>query len=135
MKWLLIITACFSLAGAQDSLSVTARDSSVTESGLRHLQPEAFRKFYIGVAYENARPALVTLDIQSVSVADSAISFSYILNRHNTRMTGVGYIWPHKSRIYIDGLKDGRVDLPRDGKLIFESLRRDSTYYWKLKEN
>lgn len=131
MRWLLLLTVFLSLAAAQ----VAQSDSAAAQSGPPPLSPDAYCKFYIGFIYENNRPALVTLHIRSVNVVDSIFSFSYVLNRHNARVSGVGQIRPAQSRIFIDGLAEGRVEMPGDGKLIFESLSRDSLNYWKLKEN
>ncbi|HED10475.1 MAG TPA: hypothetical protein ENJ10_07285 [Caldithrix abyssi] len=139
MKVLLFLLLAAALLPAQDTSqappdSVSA-DSSRAGYHIQKLNPDEYVKFFIGFAYDRENPEVLTLDIKSVSVSDSSISFSYIMNSHNSRTKGVGRIWPGKSRIYFDNLEDGRILLPRDGKLVFESLRKDSTHYWKLKEN
>ncbi len=139
MKALFFLLMSLALLPAQE-LNPQLADSSVTDSlhsgfPVQQLHPDDYVKFFIGFSYDRDNPEVLTLDIKSVSVSDSLISFSYIMNSHNTRTRGVGRIWPGESRIYFDNLEDGRILMPRDGKLVFESLRKDSTHYWKLKEN
>ncbi len=139
MKALFFLLTSLALLPAQE-LNPQLADSSVTDSlrsgfPVQQLHPDDYVKFFIGFSYDRDNPEVLTLDIKSVSVSDSLISFSYIMNSHNTRTRGVGRIWPGESRIYFDNLEDGRILMPRDGKLVFESLRKDSTHYWKLKEN
>ncbi|HHM01782.1 MAG TPA: hypothetical protein ENJ15_02125 [Caldithrix abyssi] len=139
MKALFFLLMSLALLPAQD-LNPQLADSSGADSlrtgfPVQQLNPDDYVKFFIGFSYDKDNPEVLTLDIKSVSVSDSLISFSYIMNSHNTRTRGVGRIWPGESRIYFDNLEDGRILIPRDGKLVFESLRKDSTHYWKLKEN
>ncbi len=126
---------------AQDSTFVMAEDDSLSDSlainissPIESLNLDDYRKFYIGFSTSEKALEVITLDIKNVSSADSNFTFQYTLNTQNSREDGTGNIWPEQSIIRFQNLEEGRISLPEDGKIVFESLTQDSLKYWKLKE-
>lgn len=126
---------------AQDSLKAADPPNSNTDSivgniqsPVQKLQLKDFKKFYIGFTSKENSIEVLTLDIKQAEEADSAITFQYTLNTHDNREDGIGHIWPKKSRIRFENYEEGRISLPEDGKIVFESVSQDSLNYWKLKE-
>ncbi len=126
---------------AQDNTTAVAQKDSVNDSlavgptsPIRDLQLDDYEKFYIGFTTSDEALEVITLDIKNVAPADSNITFQYTLNTHNSRENGIGNIWPGQSIIRFQNFEEGRILLPEDGKLVFESLTQDSLKYWKLKE-
>lgn len=93
-----------------------------------------YRKFYIGFLYRDHVLDVITLTIRTVEQQDSTLKMSYTINSHNSRRNGTGEIDPGKSLIRFENLAVGRILKPQDGKLVFESMAKDSLNYWKLKE-
>ena len=93
-----------------------------------------YRKFYIGFLYRDHVLDVITLTIRTVEQQDSTLKMSYTINSRNSRRNGTGEIDPGKSLIRFENLAVGRILKPQDGKLVFESMARDSLNYWKLKE-
>jgi len=126
---------------AQDGTLAIANSDSISESPamdvsspIKSLSLDDYQKFYIGFTTSEEELEVITLDIKNVASADSNITFQYTLNTHNSRENGTGNIWPDQSVIQFQNLEEGRISLPEDGKLVFESLTQDSLKYWKLKE-
>jgi hypothetical protein len=126
---------------AQDSLAAAEPPASEGEatiaaltSTVQKLNLEDFKKFYIGFTSKESSIEVITLDIKHTEAADSAITFQYTLNTHDNREDGTGQIWPEQSRIQFQNYEEGKISLPDDGKIVFESVSNDSLSYWKLKE-
>lgn len=126
---------------AQDSVFVMAEDDSLSgtavvnlSSAIQNLNLDDYKKFYIGFSTSEKALEVITLDIRNVTSADSNITFQYTLNTHNSRENGTGNIWPEQSIIRFQSMEEGRISLPEDGKIVFESITQDSLKYWKLKE-
>lgn len=142
MKKIFICVFVFICSGiAQDSLTAAEpldsnNDSVVAglTSTVGKLDLEDFKKFYIGFTSKESSLEVITLDIKHAESADSAITFHYTLNTHDNREDGTGQIWPGKSRIRFQNYEEGKISLPEDGKIVFESVSKDSLNYWKLKE-
>ena len=142
MKNLFICVFVFFYSGiAQDSLTAaeppdSIKDSFVTSlpSPVGKLNLEDFTKFYIGFTSKESSIEVITLDIKQAESADSSITFQYTLNTHNNREDGTGHIWPNQSKIRFQNYEEGKISLPEDGKIVFESVSQDSLNYWKLKE-
>ena len=142
MKKILICVFLFICSGlAQDSLGATEAPASESETAIaaltstvQKLDLEDFKKFYIGFTSKERSIEVITLDIKHTEAADSAITFHYTLNTHDNREDGTGQIWPEQSRIQFQNYEEGKISLPDDGKIVFESVSNDSLSYWKLKE-
>lgn len=126
---------------AQDSLTAAEPADSVIDSvvtslpsAVEKLNLEDFTKFYIGFTSKESSLEVITLDIKQAESADSTITFQYTLNTHDNREDGTGHIWPDKSKIRFQNYEEGKISLPEDGKIVFESISQDSLNYWKLKE-
>jgi hypothetical protein len=130
------------LALAQDSSMAVATNDTVQVSEptaeipgpVQQLNADDFKKFYIGFTNGEESLEVITLNIRDINQADSSITFNYTLNTHNNREDGNGQIWPERSLIRFQNLEEGRILIPEDGKIVFESLSQDSLNYWKLKE-
>jgi hypothetical protein len=143
MKKIIFSLCAFVCFGyAQDSsLLVLAEDDTLSDSqtvnissSTKNLDLDDYKKFYIGFTTSESALEVITLDIKNVSAADSSLTFQYTLNTHNSREDGTGNIWPDQSLIRFQNLEEGRILIPQDGKIVFESLTQDSLKYWKLKE-
>ena len=127
---------------AQDSLIAktglhgTKEDSVIAAfaSAVSKLNLEDYKKFYIGFTAKENSIEVITLDIIHAESADSAITFQYTLNTHDNREDGTGQIWPKQSKIRFQNYEEGKISIPEDGKIVFESVSIDSLNYWKLKE-
>ena len=142
MKKLIICVFLFFYNGiAQDSLiaktlsdSKNKSDVIAATSAVERLKLKDFKKFYIGFTSRENSIEVITLDIKHTESADSAINFQYTLNTHDNRQEGTGQIWPDQSKIRFQNYEEGKISVPEDGKIVFESVSQDSTNYWKLKE-
>ena len=122
---------------AQDSsetITLDQQKESTTNNQIKMLDKNAYQKFYIGFTSIQSSMELITLDIRDTQSNDSSISFQYTLNTKDTREEGIGEILPEFSLIRFQNLQEGRISVPEDGKIIFESVIQDSLNYWKLKE-
>ncbi len=126
---------------AQDSTLIPAGADSLLDSQkinapapLKEVNLNDFKKFYIGFTTNDEMLEVITLDIKDIAEVDSNITFQYTLNTHNNREDGTGNIWPNESIIRFQNMEEGRISIPEDGKIVFESLTQDSLKYWKLKE-
>jgi hypothetical protein len=126
---------------AQDSLTAGEPPDAIVDSvvtiqptPVEKLNLEDFKKFYIGFTSKERSLEVITLDIKQTESADSAITFQYTLNTHDNREDGTGHIWPNQSRIRFENYAEGRISVPDDGKIVFESISQDSLNYWKLRE-
>ena len=125
---------------AQDSLATLPPPDPANDSIVALVTPvgklnlEDFKKFYIGFTSRENSIEVITLDIKHTESADSAINFQYTLNTHDNRQEGTGQIWPDQSKIRFQNYEEGKISVPEDGKIVFESVSQDSTNYWKLKE-
>jgi len=141
-KIFVCVFALFCSGIAQDSLIAKAEasdsenDSVVTAlmSPVGKLNLEDYKKFYIGFTSKENSIEVITLDIKHAESADSAITFHYTLNTHDNREDGTGQIWPEQSKIRFQNYEEGEISLPDDGKIVFESVSKDSLNYWKLRE-
>lgn len=120
-------------AVSSDTVQVVEQPA-VSPSPVQGLTLDDFKKFYIGFTNGEKSLEVITLKINDVSQADSSYNFSYTLNTHNNREDGNGQILPYQSLIRFQNLEEGRISLPEDGKIVFESVTQDSVKYWKLKE-
>jgi len=114
--------------------TIIERDTLLTHSSLDKLSVEDYQKFYIGFTSDNSNLEVITLDITNIVPADTNFTFEYTINTHDNRIEGSGIILPAESIIRFQNFEEGRILLPEDGKLVFESLAKDSLNYWKLKE-
>ena len=126
---------------AQDSTLAAVEADSLSDSPNKDISSlpkkldlDDYKKFYIGFTTTESALEVITLDIRNVASADSNITFQYTLNTQDSREDGTGNIWPGQSIIRFQNLEEGRISLPDDGKIVFESLTQDSLKYWKLKE-
>ena len=117
---------------AADSLTVT--NTIQENSGVQRLNLEDFKKFYIGFTSSDHALEVITLNISDIAGTDSSYNFNYTLNTHNNREDGNGQIWPERSLIRFQNMEEGRISIPDDGKIVFESVSMDTLNYWKLKE-
>ena len=126
------------LLGAQDSTITLAADTvnykPVVDIQAVSFKPERFQRFYIGFSNDSNGMEMFTLQIKQITSQDSLYKFNYILNTRKNRYSGDGEIMPQQSLIRFDNMDEGRISLPDDGKLVFESSKFDSLNYWKLKE-
>jgi len=141
MKKILLCVFVFFYSGiAQDSLSAEGPPDSDTNSmaaldaPAKKLNLEDFKKFYIGFTSKDNSIEVITLDIKHAEAEDTAITFQYTLNTHDNREDGTGLIWPDESKIRFQNYQEGKISLPADGKIVFESVSKDSLNYWKLRE-
>jgi hypothetical protein len=140
-KQLIVLLALLNYAFAQDStLIISAANISYDtlqtdiKKSADKLKLQDFKKFYIGFSAQNNGIEVITLDIKNIAPKDSAIEFSYTLNTRKNREDGTGTIWPAQSLIHFQNMEDGRIHIPEDGKIVFESISADTLSYWKLKE-
>lgn len=103
-------------------------------SPAQKLQLDDYKKFYIGFTTTEKMLEVLTLNIEDIAAGDSSLTFQYTLNTQYNREEGTGNIWPQRSIIRFQNQREGRISLPEDGKIVFESLTQDSLNYWKLKE-
>lgn len=142
MNKMFIFLAAFVWFGLAQDSGIVSDDGTVPESSFvagKKVPPdkliaEDFNKFYIGFTSKDNSLEVLTLDINNTENADSSITFHYTLNTKDTREVGVGEIWPGQSRIKFQNNEEGRITVPEDGKIEFESVTQDSVKYWKLKE-
>ena len=142
MKKLILCVFLFIYGGiAQETLSAasppdTEKDSMVAALNIpvKKLNLDDFKKFYIGFTSKDNSIEVITLDIKQAEAEDSAITFQYTLNTHDNREDGTGQIWPEQSKIRFQNYEEGKISLPSDGKIVFESVSNDSLNYWKLRE-
>jgi len=141
MKTILFSLLLLVVSGsAQDSLATLPPPDSAGNSIVAMATPvgklnlDDFKKFYIGFTSRENSIEVITLDIKQTESADSAINFQYTLNTHDNREDGTGQIWPAQSKIRFHNYEEGKISIPEDGKIVFESVSQDSTNYWKLKE-
>jgi len=123
-----------SLAAAEPAGSENGATIAALTNTVQKLDMDDFKKFYIGFTSKESSIEVITLDIKHTEAADSAITFHYTLNTHDNREDGTGQIWPKQSRIQFQNYEEGKILLPDDGKIVFESVNNDSLNYWKLKE-
>jgi hypothetical protein len=114
----------------------TPSDSSKIRriASVENLELNDFKKFYIGFATNNRALEVITLDIKNIAASDSGLTFHYTMNTHDNRQDGVGEIFPRRSIISFQNMEKGKISVPEDGKIVFESITQDSLNYWKLKE-
>ncbi|KAA3608821.1 MAG: hypothetical protein D8M58_18975 [Calditrichaeota bacterium] len=136
LAFIYFATAQDSSLAMVDAVETTSHDSVAmdTTSPIQDLSLDDYQKFYIGFTTTDAALEVITLDIKNVASADSTLTFQYTLNTHNNREVGTGNIWPGKSKIQFQNMEEGRISIPEDGKIVFESLSQDTLKYWKLKE-
>jgi hypothetical protein len=142
MKKIFLCVFVFIYSGiAQDSLNAAGPADSDNNSMVaaldapaKKLNLEDFKKFYIGFTSKDNSIEVITLDIKHAEAEDTAITFQYTLNTHDNREDGTGQIWPGQSRIQFQNYQEGKISLPADGKIVFESVSKDSLNYWKLRE-
>jgi hypothetical protein len=114
----------------------TPSDSSKIQriAAVENLELNDFKKFYIGFATSNEALEVITLDIKNIAESDSGLTFHYTMNTHDNRQDGIGEIFPGRSIISFQNMEQGKISIPEDGKIVFESVAQDSLNYWKLKE-
>ena len=129
--WLIAQDTTYAEVNADSTAVVQA--SEVT-SPVQRLNVDDYKKFYIGFTTADKSLEVITLNISDITPVDSKYTFNYTLNTHDNREDGEGEILPDKSLIRFQNLEEGRISIPEDGKIVFESVTQDSLKYWKLKE-
>lgn len=136
-KLFFILLALLHISLAQDSSDtflINQPAKNTSSDIVKRLIYNDFQKFYIGFSSTNNSIEVITLDIINTQPTDSSISFHYTMNTKNTREEGIGEIIPESSLIRFQNMEEGRISVPADGKIIIESVTKDSLNYWKLKE-
>jgi len=138
MKNILFILSIISMSFTQqpkiDPVSMTSANQTKQIKTLHTLPFMDYQKFYIGFLYRNQALDVITLTIREIQKHDSTLQIFYTINSRNSRRDGIGEIDLNSSLIHFEDLAVGKISKPQDGKVVFESITKDSLSYWKLKE-
>jgi len=95
---------------------------------------ERMKSFYIGFSHYTGQQELITLAISDVDTSLEMPSFSYTMNSINSVQNGQGYYNPQEQWIELENRDKAVVSFSDSGKIILESMSKDSVNYWKMEE-
>jgi hypothetical protein len=95
---------------------------------------ERMKSFYIGFSHYTGEQELITLEITDVDASLEMPSFNYTMNSINSVQKGQGFYNQVEQWIELENRDKAAVSLSDSGKIILESVSRDSANYWKLEE-
>ena len=93
-----------------------------------------YKTFYLGFRETPSEKTFFTFRIIELDSTANSIWFMYTLNTLNTRIEGEGRIYPDKGEIEFDKNNKGMIKSDQDGRIVFESLKSDTTKHWTMKE-
>ena len=112
---------------------VLIQDQALTDSTAK-ISARDYKGFYLGFRETPAEKTFFTFRITEYDSTRNSIWFEYTLNTLNSRFDGEGRIYPDKGQIEFGNDNKGTVRSDQDGRIVFESLKSDTTKHWLMKE-
>jgi hypothetical protein len=120
--------------GSQSKKAIITEGNDSTKIGGK-LQPDDFKKFFIGFTKNSIEEKTITLQINSINTKGDNIKFKYTMNTFNAKEEGDGKIFMEINRIELMDGTLAKFYLSLEGKIIIEALESDSSNFFLLKEN
>jgi len=114
-----------------DSLKISSIDTNQNVQDTIDIYQ--FEKFYIGFSENQTEKWLISINISNINQQEKDLVFNYVMNSKFNRKNGKGKINLTESTINFDD-NIGKFYFANNGKIIFESIKNDSSTYWKVKE-